>query len=84
MSTSNFGATPPYTLTWQVSQNGQVISTQTADSFVLPAVSGTYTLSLTVTDAHGNTGTASTSVTASQPLVLQPIAGQITLRATVP
>ncbi|MHB1559843.1 MAG: NPCBM/NEW2 domain-containing protein, partial [Isosphaeraceae bacterium] len=63
VSTSNFGATAPYSLTWQVSQNGNVISTQTADSYVLPAVSGTYTVALTVSDPSGNQGTASTTVT---------------------
>jgi hypothetical protein len=62
VSTANFGSTQPYTLTWQLSQNGTVVSTQTADSFVFAALSGTYTLTLIVTNAQGNTATASTSV----------------------
>ena len=49
-------------MTWQLSQNGTVLSTQTTDSFVFGAISGTYTLTLTVTDAQGDTATASTSV----------------------
>ena len=49
-------------MTWQLSQNGTVISTQTTDSFVFGAISGTYTLTLTVTDAQGDTATASTTV----------------------
>ena len=61
ISTANFGATQPYTLTWQLSQNGQVVSTQTAYSLVFTGLSGTYTLSLTVTDAGGNQGSASTT-----------------------
>ncbi len=63
ISTSDFGSTTPYTLTWQVSQNGNVLSTQTADSFAFAAISGTYTLNLTVTDAQGDQATASTTVT---------------------
>ena len=51
-----------YTLTWQLSQNGMILSTQTADSFVFGAISGSYTLAVTVTDAAGDTATASTSV----------------------
>ena len=61
VSTANFG-TQPDTLSWQLSQNGTVISTQTTDSFAFAAMSGTYTLTLTVTDAQGGTATASTSV----------------------
>ena len=62
VSTANFGATQPYALTWTLSQNGTVVSTQTTDSFVFGAISGTYTLALTVTDAQGDTATASTTV----------------------
>ena len=62
ISTANFGSLTPYTLTWQLAQNGTVISTQTTDSFVFAALSGTYTLTLTVTDAQGDTATASTTV----------------------
>ena len=63
ISTANFGAAPPYTLTWQVSQNGQVLSTQTADSFAFAALQGSYTITVTVTDAQGDTASASTNVT---------------------
>ena len=63
ISTANFGSTTPYTLSWQLEQNGQVVSTQTADSFAFAALSGTYTLNLTVTDAQGDQATASTTVT---------------------
>ena len=62
VSTTNFGSLTPYALTWQLSQNGTVISTQTTDSFVFAALSGTYTLALTVTDAQGDTATANTTV----------------------
>ena len=62
VSTKNFGSLTPYTLTWQLSQNGTVISTQTTDSFVFAALSGTYTLALTVTDAQGDTAMADTTV----------------------
>ncbi len=64
ISTSNFGATTPYTLTWQLAQAGRVISTRTTDSYLLDAPApGTYTLSVTVADASGDTATASTVVT---------------------
>ncbi len=63
ISTANFGSVSPYTMMWQLSQNGTVVSTQTTDSFTFGALSGTYTLALTVTDSQGNTGTASTVVT---------------------
>ena len=62
VSTANFGSTQPYAMTWQLAQNGKIVSTQTTDSFVFGAISGTYTLTLTVTDAQGDTVTASTSV----------------------
>ena len=65
ISTANFGLVQPYILTWQLSQNGVILSTQTADSFVFGASSGTYTLVLTVTDAEGDAATASTSVVVS-------------------
>ena len=55
-------------MTWQVSENGQVLSTQTTDSFVFPYVqAGVYTISLTVTDANGDTVSASTAVTVNSP-----------------
>jgi hypothetical protein len=63
VSTANIGSTQPYSLTWQLSQNGQVISTQTADSLLLTGLLGTYTLGLTVADGNGNQGTASTTFT---------------------
>jgi NPCBM/NEW2 domain len=63
ISTTNFGSVQPYTLTWQLSQNGTVVSTQTTDSFVFGALSGSYTLNLTVTNAQGATAQASTVVT---------------------
>ena len=62
VSTANFGSTQPYSMTWQLAQNGTIVSTQTTDSFVFGAISGTYTLTLTVTDAQGGTATVSTSV----------------------
>ena len=55
ISTANFGQyqVSPYTMTWQVSENGQILSTQTTDSFLFPYVqAGVYTISLTVTDAE--------------------------------
>ena len=67
VSTANFGSTQPYTLTWQLSQNGTVLSTQTADSFVFAAISGTYTLTLTVTDAPGRHGHGEYHVCRSTP-----------------
>ena len=39
ISTANFGSVQPYTLTWQLSQNGTVVSTQATDSFVFGAIS---------------------------------------------
>jgi hypothetical protein len=68
MSTANFGSTQPYALTWQLSQNGTVLSTQTADSFDFGALGGTYTLTLTVADGQGDTATASTVVTVASPI----------------
>jgi hypothetical protein len=65
VSTANFGSVSPYTLTWQLSQNGTVISTQTTDSFVFATLSGTYSLALTVTDAQGDSATANTTVVVS-------------------
>ena len=62
ISTANFGPVQPYTLTWQLAQNGTVLSTQTTDSFVFGAISGTYTITLTVTDAQGDTATTNTSI----------------------
>ena len=67
ISTANFGSTQPYTLTWQLSQNGTVVSTQTADSFAFGALSGTYTLALTVSNGQGGTATASTTVVVTPP-----------------
>ena len=70
ISTANFSQyqVSPYTMTWQVSENGQVLSTQTTDSFVFPYVqAGVYTISLTVTDANGDTVSASTAVTVNSP-----------------
>ena len=54
----------PYTLTWQVSENGTILSTQTSDSlaFTYPE-SGVYTIELTVTDANGDTASSSDTVT---------------------
>ncbi len=63
ISTANFGSSQPYTLTWQVSQNGQILSTQTTDSFTFAPSSGTYTISVTASDAQGHTATASTTAT---------------------
>jgi hypothetical protein len=63
VSTVNLGSSP-YTLTWQLMQNGQAVSTQSADSFSFAAVQGTYTINLTVTNSQGLTATASTTVTA--------------------
>ena len=66
ISTSNFSEkqVTPYTLTWQVSENGTILSTQTSDSlaFTYPG-SGVYTIELTVTDANGDTASSSDTVT---------------------
>ena len=70
ISTANFSEDQesPYSLSWQVSRNGQVLSTQTTDSFLLAYTQpGVYTVSLTVTDSGGNTASASTTVTISPP-----------------
>ena len=63
VSTANFGTTTPYSLTWQLSQNGAVLSTRTSDSFAFGALSGTYTITLTAADGQGHTATASSQVT---------------------
>ena len=68
VSTANFGATQPYTLTWQLSQGGKVLSTLTTDSFAFAALSGAYTITLTVTNAQGATVTASTNVEVTAPI----------------
>ena len=68
ISTANFSQfnVSPYTLTWQVSENGRVLSNQTSDSFQFSDTqAGVYTISLTVTDASGDTASASTTVTVS-------------------
>ncbi len=70
ISTANFLAhqVSPYTLTWQVSENGQVLSTATTDSFVFAyATPGVYTIALTVEDGNGNTASSSETVTVNSP-----------------
>ncbi len=66
ISTQNFSQyqVTPYTLTWQVSEDGEVLTTDTTDSFVFPYTQpGIYTLTLTVTDSNGDTASSSTAVT---------------------
>jgi hypothetical protein len=65
-STANFATyhVVPYTMSWQVSENGQVLSAQTTDSFLFFYTQpGVYTISLTVTDVNGVHTSASTTVT---------------------
>jgi len=66
ISTANFNQfqVSPYTLTWQVSQNGDVLLNQTTDSFLFPySQPGVYTITLTVNDGHGDLAASSTNVT---------------------
>ena len=67
ISTSNFSEkqVTPYTLTWQVSENGTILSTQTSDylGVITCPGSGVYTIELTVTDANGDTASSSDTVT---------------------
>jgi len=66
ISTANFNQfdVSPYTLTWQVSQNGSVLLDQTTDSFLFPySQPGVYTITLTVSDGLGDLATSSTNVT---------------------
>ena len=70
MTTANFtqAQISPYTLTWQVSQQGKVLLTQTTDSFLFPySQLGAYTVSLTVSDGQGELATTSTTVTVAPP-----------------
>ena len=62
ISTANYGAAIPDTLTWQLSQGG--VRHRQADRGLVhpPAISGTYTLTVTAHDAPGRHGTASTTV----------------------
>jgi NPCBM/NEW2 domain len=71
VSTANFNEdqVPPYTLTWQVSENGQSLLVQATDSFLFPySQAGVYTVSLTVTDASGDIASTATTVTISLPV----------------
>ena len=62
------GFASPYALTWQVWSNGQLLSSQTTNSFLFSySQSGLYTVSLTVTDANRDTASASTNVTVNPP-----------------
>ena len=70
ISTANFSQhqISPYTLSWQVSENGSVLSTVTSDSFSFAYLApGVYTVGLTVTDSNGNTATSSSTVTVILP-----------------
>ena len=66
ISTADFSQyqVTPYTLTWQVSEDDEVLTTDATDSFVFPYTQpGVYTLTLTVTSANGATAQSSTIIT---------------------
>ena len=82
VSTANFieDHLSPYTLTWQVSENGQILLMQTTDSFLFPYnQAGVYTVSLTVTDANGDIASAATTVTISLPVASATLINQNTV-----
>ena len=75
VTTANFSQSQvsPYTLTWQVSQSGKVLLTQTTDSFLFPySQPGAYTVSLTASDGQGELATTSTTVTVASPCLGHP------------
>ena len=64
ISTANFGATTPYTLSWQVTNSqGTVVSTFVGDSYNFAQLADNiYTLTLTVTNGQGSTATQSEQI----------------------
>ena len=64
ISTANFGATTPYTLSWQVTNSqGTVVSTFVGDSYTFAELADNiYTLTLTVTNGQGSTATQSEQI----------------------
>ncbi len=63
LSNANFAGLANYTDNWQLSLNGVVVETSTADSFEFGSASdGNYVLTLTVTNSQGQTGSASTPI----------------------
>ena len=79
-STANFGSTTPYSLDWQVKNSqGQILSNVTGDSYIFGEYpDGKYTLTLTVTNAAGNTAVQSTSISVGPqgPTTVNVIAGK--------
>jgi pimeloyl-ACP methyl ester carboxylesterase len=58
------GGVPPLHYVWTA--RGQTFNTGTVNNFdYTPTTTGTFTIGVTITDAHGTTGTGSKSVTAS-------------------
>lgn len=63
ISTANFGSTTPYSMTYSVSLNGTVLTTQTTDSFIFKSLQdGLYTITGTATDSSGSSASASATI----------------------